>query len=132
MSITKVKKGDRLKQLSRQTKLYRDNCTTCPHMNAHTVTVCAGCPAFAELNIIGNWLLADSAAKKGREVEVIKSGRAITDKTMTSEKLSVIDYTNLRSEGVYDTQIAKDLGVSISSLKHWKQKNGLVGKGIGR
>ena len=130
LSITKVKKGERLKQLSRQTVLFRDNCIPCPNMNAHTVTVCAGCPIFAELVNIGNWLLSDSAAKKGREVEVAKPGPRVTSRTMTNEKLSIIAYTNLRSEGMSDKKISEDLAVSLSSFRIWKQKNGLIGKEI--
>lgn len=130
VSITKVKKGEQLKQLSRQTELFRDNCITCPNMNAHTVTVCAGCLIFVELVNIGNWLLSDSAAKKGRAVEVAKPGPRLTSRTMTNDKLSIIAYTNLRSEGMSDKKIVEDLAVSLSSFRIWKQKNGLIGKGI--
>lgn len=129
VSITKVKKGDRLKQLSRQTELFRDNCITCPHMNAHTVTVCAACPIFKELVNIGNWLLSDSADRKGKAVEVSRPGPPVTSRTMTTDKLSIIDYTNLRSEGMPDTKIAESLAVSISSFRVWKIRNGLTKRG---
>ena len=128
LSITKLKKGERLKQLSRQTELFRDNCIPCPNMNAHTVTVCAGCPTFVELVNIGNWLLSDSADRKGKAIQINKPGPVASSRAMTTEKLSIIDYTNLKSERVADAEIVKNLGVSLSSFERWKRENGLTKK----
>lgn len=130
MTITKVKKTERLAKLCRQTEIERDLCSNCPFHYELTLNECVKCPHYKELNKIGDWLLKESANRKGRDIQPTgKPGPAVSDKTMTSDKLSVIGYTNLRSEGVYDTTIAKDLGVSLSSLKHWKVKNGLTKRG---
>ena len=124
MTISKVRKSNRLTLLFLQKRIEEEVCAACPFYNIPTQKHCEGCQSFEELNNIGNWLLNDTAIGRGREVEVIetKSDRV----PMTPYMMSINEYYNFKYKGLRDPEIAAKLNVTMTSFRKWKEDAGLT------
>ena len=123
MTTNRVRKVERMRLLHLQKRIEEENCMKCPFYNKPSTSYCLRCHSFSELNNIGNWLLNDTAIRKGRmniEIKAAEFG------PMTANRLSVEDYHTLKKEGKSDKKIIELLNVTVSSFKKWKADIGLA------
>lgn len=115
----KVKRQKRQELLIEQTAIREKHCVGCSLRFETSVSKCQECPAFVELERIGNELL--NMSRKKRKVR-----KQWWIKNIEEFGLTMAMYTQLKTEEFSDKEIAEYAGVSLTALVKWRGVNNEV------